>query len=98
MKLKQGKHMNKAELIDAIAESADLTKADAGRALDAVVDAITDALKKGDTVSLVGFGSFGVKERAERQGRNPQTGDTITIKAAKIPSFKCGKALKDAVN
>lgn len=90
--------MNKAELIDAIAESADLTKADAGRALDAVVDAITDALKKGDTVSLVGFGSFGVKERAERQGRNPQTGDTITIKAAKIPSFKCGKALKDAVN
>ncbi len=90
--------MNKSELIEAIAESADLTKADAGRALDAVIDAITEALKKGDTVSLVGFGSFGVKERAERQGRNPQTGDTITIQAAKIPSFKPGKALKDAVN
>ncbi len=90
--------MNKSELIEAIAESADLTKADAGRALDAVIEAITEALKKGDTVSLVGFGSFGVKERAERQGRNPQTGDAITIQAAKIPSFKPGKALKDAVN
>jgi DNA-binding protein HU-beta len=90
--------MNKAELIEAIASSADLTKADAGRALDAVVDAITGALKKGDSVSLVGFGSFVVKERAERQGRNPQSGKTITIAAAKIPSFKAGKALKDAVN
>ncbi|UZR30693.1 HU family DNA-binding protein [Methylococcus mesophilus] len=90
--------MNKAELIEAIADSANLTKADAGRALDAVIDAITGALKNGDTVSLVGFGSFAVKERAERQGRNPQTGGSITIKAAKIPSFKCGKALKDAVN
>jgi DNA-binding protein HU-beta len=90
--------MNKAELIDAIADSADLTKADAGRALDGVIDAITAALKKGETVSLVGFGSFAVKERAERQGRNPQTGDSITIAAAKIPSFKAGKALKDAVN
>lgn len=90
--------MNKAELIEAIADSANLTKADAGRALDAVIDSIADALKQGDTVSLVGFGSFVVKERAERQGRNPQTGGTITIKAAKIPSFKCGKALKDAVN
>ncbi len=90
--------MNKAELIDAIAKSADLTKADAGRALDGMIDAITTALKNGETVSLVGFGSFGVKERAERQGRNPQTGNTITIKAARIPSFKAGKALKDAVN
>ncbi|QJD30885.1 HU family DNA-binding protein [Methylococcus geothermalis] len=90
--------MNKAELIEAIADSANLTKADASRALDAMIDAITGALKNGDTVSLVGFGSFAVKERAERQGRNPQTGDSITIKAAKIPSFKCGKALKDAVN
>ncbi len=90
--------MNKSELIEAIAESADLTKADAGRALDAVIDAITEALKKGDTVSLVGFGSFAVKERAERQGRNPQTGEVITIQAAKIPSFRPGKALKDAVN
>ncbi|MCF7969358.1 MAG: HU family DNA-binding protein [Methylococcaceae bacterium] len=90
--------MNKAELIEAIADAADLTKADAGRALDGMVNAITDALKKGDTVSLVGFGSFQVKERAARQGRNPQTGKTITIAAAKIPSFKAGKALKDAVN
>ncbi len=90
--------MNKAELIEAIADAADLTKADAGRALEGMVSAITAALKKGDTVSLVGFGSFQVKERAARQGRNPQTGNTITISAAKIPSFKAGKALKDAVN
>ena len=90
--------MNKSELIEAIAESADLTKADAGRALDATIEAITDALKKGESVSLVGFGSFGVKERAERQGRNPQTGEVITIKSAKIPSFKAGKALKDALH
>jgi DNA-binding protein HU-beta len=90
--------MNKAELIEAIADAADLTKADASRALDGMVNAITGALKKGDTVSLVGFGSFLVKERAARQGRNPQTGKTITIAAAKIPSFKAGKALKDAVN
>lgn len=90
--------MNKAELIEAIAEAADLTKVEAGRALDGLVDAITNALKNGDTVSLVGFGSFLVKERAERQGRNPQSGESITIAAAKIPSFKAGKALKDAVN
>lgn len=90
--------MNKSELIEAIAESAELTKSDASRALDAVLEAITDALKKGETVSLVGFGAFGIKERAERQGRNPQTGNSITIKAAKIPSFKAGKVLKDAVN
>lgn len=90
--------MNKAELIEAIATSADLPKASAGRALDAVVDAITDALKKSDSVSLVGFGTFTVKERAARTGRNPQTGEPINIAAAKIPSFKAGKALKDAVN
>ncbi|HAZ40671.1 MAG TPA: DNA-binding protein HU [Methylococcaceae bacterium] len=89
---------NKAELIEAIADAADLTKADAGRALDGFIAAVTGALKKGETVSLVGFGSFVVKERAARQGRNPQTGKTITIAAAKIPSFKAGKALKDAVN
>ena len=89
--------MNKAELIEAISEAADLTKADAARALDGVINAITEALRKGETVSLVGFGSFLVKERAERQGRNPQTGGSITIQAAKIPSFKAGKALKDAV-
>lgn len=90
--------MNKTELLDAIADKSGLTKADAGKALDAVVDSITDALKDGDTVTLVGFGTFSVRERAERTGRNPQTGDSITIKAAKIPGFKPGKALKDAVN
>lgn len=90
--------MNKSELIDAIAAAADLSKADAGRALDATIEAISGALKKGDTVSLVGFGTFQVKERAAREGRNPQTGATIKIAAAKVPGFKAGKALKDAVN
>jgi DNA-binding protein HU-beta len=90
--------MNKSELIDAIADSSGLTKADTGRALDGLIDAITDTLKKGDSISLIGFGTFSVKERAERQGRNPQTGEPITISAARIPSFKAGKALKDAVN
>ncbi len=90
--------MNKSELIDAIADDAELTKADAGRALDAVVNAITEALSNGDSVSLVGFGTFSVKDRAERKGRNPQTGAEITIPAAKIPSFKAGKSLKDSVN
>ncbi len=90
--------MNKTDLIDAIAESADISKAAAGRALDGFVDAVTDALKKGDQVSLVGFGSFTVRERAARTGRNPQTGATIQIKASKSPAFKAGKALKDAVN
>lgn len=90
--------MNKSELIDAIADSAGLTKADAGKALDGVIEAVTGALKAGDSVSLVGFGTFSVKERAERKGRNPQTGEEITIQAAKIPSFKAGKSLKDAVN
>lgn len=90
--------MNKSELIEAIAASADLSKAAAGRALDAVTDSITGALKEGDQVALVGFGTFVVKERAARTGRNPQTGAPIQISAAKIPSFKAGKALKDAVN
>ena len=90
--------MNKSELIDAIASSADLPKAAAGRALDAVVEAVTEALKSGDSVSLVGFGVFSVKDRAARIGRNPQTGEPIQIKAAKIPNFKAGKSLKDAVN
>ena len=90
--------MNKSELIDAIAQSAGLTKADAGRALDGFTKAVEEALKAGDSVTLVGFGTFSVKERAERKGRNPQTGAEITIKAAKIPSFKVGKSLKDAVN
>jgi len=90
--------MNKSELIDAIADNAGLTKADAGRALDGVITAVTDALKGGDSVSLVGFGTFAVKDRAARTGRNPQTGATIQIKAAKVPSFKAGKALKESVN
>ncbi len=90
--------MNKSELIDAIASSADLPKAAAGRALDAVIESITAELKNGGDVSLVGFGVFTVKARAARTGRNPQTGAPIEIKAAKVPSFKPGKALKDAVN
>ena len=90
--------MNKSELIDAIAEGADITKADASRALDAVVATITSALKSGDQVTLVGFGTFLVKERAARTGRNPQTGKEINIAAAKVPGFKAGKGLKDAVN
>ena len=90
--------MNKSDLIDAIAESAGLSKADAGRALDGVVDAITSALKAGQSVSLVGFGTFAVRDRAARTGRNPRTGETINIAASKNPAFKAGKALKDAVN
>ena len=90
--------MNKSELIDAIAATAELTKADAGRALDGFIKAIEDALKRNEKVTLVGFGTFEVKERAERKGRNPQTGEEITIQAANIPSFKVGKSLKDAVN
>ncbi|WP_333608477.1 nucleoid-associated protein HU-beta [Arsukibacterium sp.] len=90
--------MNKSQLIDKIAANADISKAAAGRALDAFIDAVTDALKEGDSVALVGFGTYSVRERAARTGRNPQTGATIQIEAAKIPSFKPGKALKDAVN
>jgi len=90
--------MNKTELVDAVADAANLSKADAGRAVDAVVDSITGALKAGDTVTLVGFGTFLVRARAARTGRNPQTGATIEIKAANAPAFKAGKALKDAVN
>ena len=90
--------MNKTELVSAIAESANLSKADASGALDGMVAAITEALKSGDQVTLIGFGSFSIKERAARTGRNPRTGDPIEIKASKIPSFKAGKVLKDAVN
>jgi len=90
--------MNKSELIDAVAESADISKAAAGRAVDAVVDSITSALKKNDQVTLVGFGTFTVRKRAARSGRNPRTGETIKIKASSVPAFKPGKALKDAVN
>jgi DNA-binding protein HU-beta len=90
--------VNKSEMIDAIAAGADISKAAAGRALDSMIDAVTDALKKGDTVSLIGFGTFVVRDRAARTGRNPRTGQTINIAASKNPSFKAGKALKDAVN
>mgnify|MGYP005754619167 CR=1 FL=1 len=90
--------MNKADFIGAVAGAAELSKADAGRAIDAMIEVVKKALKKGDSVSLVGFGTFQVRKRAARQGRNPRTGQTIKIKASKIPSFKAGKALKDAVN
>jgi DNA-binding protein HU-beta len=90
--------VNKTELIEAIAASADIPKTTAGRALDAVMDSITNALKSGDSVVLVGFGTFAVKERAARTGRNPKTREEIAIPASKVPGFKAGKALKDAVN
>jgi DNA-binding protein HU-beta len=90
--------VNKSDLVDAIAKSAEISKAAAARALDATVDSITKALKKGDSVSLVGFGTFKVGKRAARNGRNPRTGATIKIKAAKVPKFSAGKGLKDAVN
>ena len=89
--------MNKAQLIDAVAEKAKLTKKDAGAALDAIIASITKALKKGDTVQLVGFGTFKVRKRAARTGINPQTGEKMKIKAAKVPAFTAGKALKDKV-
>ncbi|MFZ9129776.1 MAG: HU family DNA-binding protein [Pseudomonadales bacterium] len=90
--------MNKQELIDNMADSADISKAAAGRALDAMISSISGALKKGDSLTLVGFGTFSVRSRAARTGRNPKTGETIQIKAAKVPAFKAGKALKDALN
>lgn len=90
--------MNKSELIEAIAQAADISKAAAERALDGTVAAITTSLKKGDMITLVGFGTFHVGDRAARSGRNPRTGETIQIKASKVPKFRAGKALKDAVN
>jgi DNA-binding protein HU-beta len=90
--------VNKSELIDQIAKGADVSKASAGRALDAATAAIAKALKKGDLVTLIGFGTFYVGQRAARNGRNPRTGTTIKIKAANSPKFRAGKALKDAVN
>lgn len=89
--------MNKSELIDAIAAQADISKAAAAKALDGMIASVTDALQKGDTVTLVGFGTFYVGERAERSGRNPKTGETIKIAAARSPKFRAGKALKDAL-
>ncbi len=90
--------MNKSELIDAIAAHSELSKADAGRALNGFIAAVTDAMKREDDVVLVGFGTFSVKERAAREGRNPSTGETIQIAASKSVGFKAGKALKESVN
>jgi DNA-binding protein HU-beta len=90
--------MNKSEFIEAVAEAADLPKATTAKALDAMIDVITASLKKGDQVTLVGFGTFLVRRREARQGRNPRTGEEIKISASNVPGFKAGKALKDAVN
>ncbi len=90
--------MNKSELIDRIASGSDISRAAAAKALEATLDAITDSLKQSDPVALVGFGTFSVRNRAARTGRNPQTGETIEIAAARVPAFKPGKALKDALN
>jgi len=90
--------MNKQDLISSVADQSGLTKADAGKAVEAVFDAITAALKKGDEVRLVGFGTFSVSKRKASTGRNPRTGETMAIKASSQPKFKAGKGLKDAVN
>jgi|TARA_B100001079_G_scaffold103156_1_gene88522 DNA-binding protein HU-beta len=90
--------MNKADLIDAVAEDSDLTKTSAARALDSAIENITNALKGGNSVTLVGFGTFTVRQREARMGRNPRTGEAIQIKASRVPGFKAGKALKDALN
>ena len=90
--------MNKTELVAAVAEHADISKKDAEKVLKAFVDVVTEEMKKGEKVQLVGFGTFEVSERAAREGRNPQTGKTMKIEACKAPKFKAGKALKDAVN
>jgi len=89
--------MNKGNLVEQVSEQTELSKADVNRVLDAFVDCVGSALKKGDTVTLVGFGTFSVKKRAARTGRNPATGETIKIKASKSPGFKAGKAFKDAI-
>ncbi|MEI8604118.1 HU family DNA-binding protein [Pseudoalteromonas sp. B160] len=98
MTMKEDDIVNKSQLIDQIAADADISKAAAGRALDSFIEAVSGALKDGDSVALVGFGTFSVRERAARSGRNPQTGETIQIAATTIPAFKAGKALKDACN
>ena len=90
--------MNKGELIDSVAAASGMSRADATKAVDAVLDSVTNTLKGGGTVSLVGFGTFSVKARAARMGRNPRTGEAIQISASNVPGFKAGKALKDAVN
>ncbi|NNF95501.1 MAG: HU family DNA-binding protein [Halobacteria archaeon] len=98
MTILRGKSVNKTELIDTVAEGADISKAAATRAVDTLLDSISKSLANGDQVALVGFGTFSVKDRAARTGRNPRTGEPIDIPAAKVPGFKAGKALKDAVN
>lgn len=90
--------MNKSELIDVVAGNAGVTKASAGQVVEAALDAISDALKSGDSVALVGFGTFTVRDRGARTGRNPRTGESIQIAASRVPAFKAGKALKDAVS
>ncbi|MCK5716941.1 MAG: HU family DNA-binding protein [Thiomargarita sp.] len=90
--------MNKSELIQSVADSADIPKTTAGKAVDAILESIKEALGEGNTVTLIGFGTFAVRERAARVGRNPRTGERLDIKAANVPVFKAGKALKDAVN
>jgi DNA-binding protein HU-beta len=90
--------MNKAEFIEAVAAKAELSKQDAGNAVDAVLDSLSDAMQSGDQVTLIGFGTFLVRDRPARDGRNPRTGETIKIPASKMPAFKAGKALKEAVN
>ncbi len=90
--------MNKTELVAAVAEASELSKKDAEKALKAFVDVVTDELKKGEKIQLVGFGTFETSKRAAREGRNPQTGETMKIEASVAPKFKAGKALKDAVN
>jgi DNA-binding protein HU-beta len=94
----RGAIMNQTELIAADAERAGLTKADAGRAVEALIGTITDAMKEGEEIRITGFGTFGISERGERQGCNPQTGEAITIAASKAAKFTAGKAVKDALN
>lgn len=95
---RRGLEVNKSELIDSIAKQADISKAAAGKVLDATIESVKQALKQEDSVTLVGFGTFYVGDRAARTGRNPRTGKNIKIKAAKVPKFRAGKGLKDAVN
>ena len=90
--------MNKGEFVDAVAAKGDMSKAEASSAVDAVLDAVTEAMRQGDQITLVGFGTFLVRKREARTGRNPRTGEPLEIAASNVPSFKAGKALKDAVN
>ncbi len=90
--------MNKSELIEAVADAADLSKVDASRAVDAVVGCVTNSLKKGEQVTVVGFGTFLVRQRSARTGRNPRTGESIQIAASRVPAFKAGKSLKESLN